>query len=204
MLLMDSVTRFARAQREIGLAAGEPPTTRGLPPSVFTLLPKLLERAGTSDKGSITGFFTVLVEGDDLDEPISDTVRGILDGHIVLSRDLSEKNHYPAIDVLGSISRLMIKITSPEHQQKAEAIKELLAAYKENETLISIGAYATGVNPKVDSAIQLKDNIDNFLKQKIEEKYTLEETKEALNDIFSQTNKDLIIESEEETGLVFE
>ena len=185
-LMMDSITRFAWAQREIGLASGEPPTTRGFTPSVFTLLPKLLERAGTSEHGSITGFFTVLVEGDDMDEPISDTVRGILDGHIVLQRDLAQKNHYPAIDILSSISRLMIKITSLSHQNKANIIKELIAAYKSHEDLISIGAYASGSNPKVDAAIMIKDKIDAFLKQKIEEKSTYEETIEAMDEIINE------------------
>ena len=185
-LMIDSVTRFAWAQREIGLASGEPPTTRGFTPSVFTLLPKLLERAGTGEKGSITGFFNVLVEGDDLDEPISDTVRGILDGHIVLSRQLAELNHYPAIDILASISRLMIKITNSEHQNKSNFIKELLASYKSHEDLISIGAYASGANPKVDLAILLKDKIDSFLKQEIDEKYSIMETLEELDGIYKQ------------------
>lgn len=192
-LMIDSVTRFAWAQREVGLASGEPPTTRGFTPSVFTLLPKLLERAGTGEKGSITGFFNVLVEGDDMDEPISDTVRGILDGHIVLSRDLAEINHYPAIDILASISRLMIKITGSEHQNKANFIKELLASYKSHEDLISIGAYASGANPKVDLAILLKDKIDSFLKQEIDEKYSMSETLNELDGIykefFSQENE---------------
>lgn len=182
--MLDSVTRFAWAQREIGLASGEPPTTRGFTPSVFTLLPKLLERAGTSEKGSITGFYTVLVEGDDLDEPISDTVRGILDGHIVLSRELAERGHYPAIDILSSISRLMIKITKKEHQDKVNFIRELVSAFKAHEDLISIGAYATGSNPKVDLAIALKDKIDSFLIQKIEEKYSYEETLMLIDEIF--------------------
>ncbi len=186
-LMLDSITRFAWAQREIGLASGEPPTTRGFTPSVFTLLPKILERAGTGEKGSITGFYTVLVEGDDMDEPISDTVRGILDGHIVLSRDLAKQNHYPALDVLSSISRLMIKVTTKDHQEKAAFIKELLAVYKANEDLISIGAYASGSNPKVDAAIMLKDIIYDFLKQKIDEKFSFEETYELLNEIITSS-----------------
>jgi flagellum-specific ATP synthase len=185
MLMMDSVTRFAWAQREIGLASGEPPTTRGFTPSVFTLLPKLLERAGMSDKGSITGFYTVLVEGDDMDEPISDTVRGILDGHIVLSRDLAHKNHYPAIDVLSSISRLMTKITTKDHREKASIIREFMASYKQNEDLINIGAYASGSNPKVDMAIMLKDRIDGFLKQNIDEKYSYDETLASMDAVLS-------------------
>ncbi len=202
-LMMDSVTRFAWAQREIGLASGEPPTTRGFTPSVFTLLPKLLERAGTGEKGSITGFFTVLVEGDDMDEPISDTVRGILDGHIVLDRSLANKNHYPAIDVLSSISRLMIKITSRDHQEKAGLVKELLAAYKSHEDLISIGAYARGSNQTVDLAIMLKDKIDEFLKQRIDESYSFDETIDELNDIFGAEKKGEASEGRSERSLDF-
>ncbi|MCG8569419.1 MAG: FliI/YscN family ATPase [Spirochaetes bacterium] len=185
MLMMDSLTRFALAQREIGLAAGEPPTTRGYTPSVFTLLPKLLERAGTGEQGSITGFYSVLVEGDDMDEPISDAVRGILDGHIVLTRELANKNHYPAIDVLASISRLMIKIMPKEHQDKVGILRELLAEYKKHEDLISIGAYAAGSNPKVDAAIYLKDHLDTFLKQEIEEGFSLEETQKRLDQLLN-------------------
>jgi flagellum-specific ATP synthase len=158
MLLMDSVTRFALAQREIGLSVGEPPTTRGFTPSVFSLLPKLLERAGTSSsKGSITGLYTVLVEGDDLNEPISDAVRAILDGHIVLSRELASHNHYPAIDVLNSVSRLMIDVVSKEHYDLAMKFKDILATYKSAEDLINIGAYTRGSNPKIDRAIQKYD-----------------------------------------------
>ena len=198
MLMMDSLTRFAWAQREIGLASGEPPTTRGFTPSVFTLLPKLLERAGMSDRGSITGFYTVLVEGDDMDEPVSDTVRGILDGHIVLSRDLAHKNHYPAIDVLGSISRLMIKITGKDQQEKANIIREFIAAYKQNEDLINIGAYASGSNPKVDMAIMLKDKIDEFLQQKIDEKYSYDEILMLLDGVLASLYG--TGEEEEESG----
>ena len=188
ILMMDSITRFAWAQREIGLASGEPPTSRGFTPSVFTLLPKLLERAGTSDKGSITGFYTVLVEGDDMDEPISDAVRGILDGHIVLTRDLAYKNHYPAIDILGSISRLMLKITSKEHQDKVYFLKELLAEYKKNEDMINIGMYVKGSNSKIDTAIELKNDIDEFLKQKIEEGYSFEETLMILDGVINRVS----------------
>ncbi|OHD11078.1 MAG: flagellar protein export ATPase FliI [Spirochaetes bacterium GWD1_27_9] len=203
MLMMDSLTRFAWAQREIGLSSGEPPTTKGFTPSVFTLLPKLLERAGTGETGSITGFYTVLVEGDDTDEPISDTVRGILDGHIVLTRSLAHKNHYPAIDVLASISRLMTKITSKDQQEKAGLIREFIAEYKKNEDLINIGAYASGSNPKVDMAIMLKDKIDDFLKQKIEEKYEYEETLYLMDEILNYIyiNKD---NEEDNTNLLYE
>lgn len=202
-LMLDSITRFAWAQREIGLASGEPPTTRGFTPSVFTLLPKILERAGTGITGSITGFFTVLVEGDDMDEPISDTVRGILDGHIVLSRELAKQNHYPAIDILSSISRLMIKIADKDHIEKAMFVKELYAAYKSYEDLISIGAYATGSNQKVDLAIMLKEKIDDFLKQKIEDKFSFEETKEELDNIFRTIASGVESNTSQEKSLFF-
>ncbi len=197
ILMMDSLTRFAMAQREIGLASGEPATSRGYTPSVFTLLPKLLERAGTGEHGSITGFYTVLVEGDDMDEPISDAVRGILDGHIVLTRDLALKNHYPAIDILASISRLMLKITTIEHREKVGLLRELIATYKNYEDMISVGAYARGSNPKVDAAIELKEKIDNFLIQKIEESFSYEETLKAIDDIISSLNFE---NKEEETS----
>ncbi|MFO0916889.1 MAG: FliI/YscN family ATPase [Planctomycetaceae bacterium] len=173
LLMMDSVTRFALAQREIGLAAGEPPATRGYPPSVFALLPRLLERSGRTGAGSITGFYTVLVEGDDTNEPISDTVRGILDGHVVLSRRLAEQTHFPAIDVLGSISRLMSDLATPDHLQASNAIKQLLSAYRQSEDLISIGAYQAGSNAQVDAAIQLRQPILQFLQQRVEEKSDL-------------------------------
>ncbi|MCG8587583.1 MAG: FliI/YscN family ATPase [Pirellulales bacterium] len=176
MLLMDSVTRFAMAQREIGLAAGEPPTTRGYPPSVFAMLPKLVERAGRSERGSVTAFYTVLVEGDDPNEPISDTVRGLLDGHVWLSRSLASRGHYPAIDLLESISRLMPDIASEQQLDAATAIRQLLAAYRDHEDLISIGAYQSGSNPIVDVAIDMKSQIDGFLQQRVVEKVTLEET----------------------------
>ncbi len=172
LLLMDSVTRFAMAQREIGLAAGEPPTTRGYPPSVFAMLPKLVERSGRSDRGSITGFYSVLVEGDDPQEPISDTIRGLLDGHTFLSRKLAGRGHYPAIDVLNSISRLMTDITTREHQEAAQTVRELLAAYRDHEDLISIGAYRKGTNRLVDTAMELQDDIHRFLRQRIEEPVT--------------------------------
>ena len=165
LLMMDSVTRVAMAQREIGLASGEPPTTKGYTPSVFAMLPKLLERAGSTEKGSITGLYTVLVDNDDMNEPIADATRSILDGHIVLSRKMAHKNHYPAIDVLESVSRLMNSIVEPEKVAIAHSIRELLAIYKETEDLISIGAYAKGSNPRVDQAIDKIDAINAFLKQ---------------------------------------
>lgn len=176
MLLFDSVTRFAMAQREIGLSTGEPPATRGYTPSVFTLLPKLLERAGTNDKGSITGFYTILVEGDDMDEPISDAVRGILDGHIVLSRDLAHKFHYPAVDVLQSVSRLTNKITSKPIQENIGYIRKMLAVYKDKEDLINIGAYAKGSSPEIDEAIDKIADINRFLVQGIDEEVSIEDT----------------------------
>ena len=165
LLMMDSVTRFCLAQREIGLAAGEPPATRGYPPSVFALLPRLLERSGKTDQGSITGFYTVLVEADDANEPISDAVRGILDGHIMLSRKLAHQAHWPAIDVLSSISRSMPDVASKEHRAASESLKQLLAAYQQAEDLISIGAYQKGSNPLVDAAIRLQEEIKQFLRQ---------------------------------------
>lgn len=165
LLLMDSVTRFAMSQREVGLAIGEPPATKGYTPSVFAMLPKLLERSGTSLNGSITAFYTVLVDGDDMNEPIADAVRGILDGHIVLSRELAARNHYPAIDVLNSVSRLMTELATPEHLAQASGLKEMLATYKEAEDMINIGAYKLGTNPKIDRAIKFNDQIINFLCQ---------------------------------------
>ncbi|MGN6136874.1 MAG: FliI/YscN family ATPase [Aureliella sp.] len=165
LLMMDSVTRFAMAQREIGLAAGEAPTTRGYPPSVFSMLPRLVERAGTSTQGSITGIYTVLVEGDDTNEPISDTLRGLLDGHIVLSRKIAQLGRYPAIDVLVSLSRLQSHLASPEHLAAAARVRSLMATYKENEDLIAIGAYQRGVNAQIDHAIAAKPAIDTFLAQ---------------------------------------
>lgn len=166
ILMMDSVTRVAMAQREIGLAIGEPPATKGYTPSVFAILPRLMERAGTSDKGSITAFYTVLVDGDDFNEPIADTVRGILDGHIVLSRALAHKNHYPAIDILNSVSRLMPTIADKEHIEIASKARNMLALYKESEDLINIGAYVRGQNKNLDLAVELQEEINNFLKQK--------------------------------------
>jgi len=188
LLMMDSVTRFAMAQREVGLAAGEPPVTRGYTPSVFATLPKLLERAGTSSKGSITGIYTVLVDGDDLNEPISDAVRGILDGHIVLSRNLANKNHYPAIDILSSISRLMNDIVTSKHRQLAGKVKNILSVYKEAEDLINIGAYAKGNNSKIDEALKYIDQIEEFLKQSVEEKMDFSKTLEALEKVFKDAD----------------
>lgn len=182
MLMMDSVTRFAMAQREIGLATGEPPTTRGYTPSVFAKLPKLLERSGMSKNGSITAFYTVLVEGDDMNEPIADAVRGILDGHIILSRKIAAKNHFPAIDIQNSISRLMKEIVSEEQYNLAGKLKENMAIYKESEDLINVGAYVNGSNPKIDRAIELNDPINNFLRQRVMDHLNYEETKNLLRE----------------------
>lgn len=180
MLMMDSLTRFSMAQREVGLATGEPPVSRGYTPSVFAQLPKLLERAGNSDKGSITGLYTVLVDGDDLTEPITDAARGILDGHIVLSRKIANKNHYPAIDVLASISRVMSDVTTPEHRECAGEIKRLMAVYKESEDLINIGAYVKGSNEEIDLAVAKNKAINTFLQQKVTENISPEDTFEAM------------------------
>jgi flagellum-specific ATP synthase len=182
---MDSLTRFAMAQREIGMAAGEPPVSRGFPPSVYAMLPKLLERSGMSDKGSITGLYTVLVEGDDLNEPISDTVRSILDGHIVLSRAIANSNHYPPIDILGSVSRVMPDIVTKEHFEAFGSMKNLIAVYREAEDLINIGAYKRGANPESDRAVKLHFAIQSFLKQGMNESYTFEETLEMMSDIIN-------------------
>ena len=184
ILMMDSVTRFAMAQREVGLAIGEPPATKGYTPSVFAKLPKLLERSGTSDKGSITAFYTVLVDGDDFNEPIADTVRGILDAHIVLSRALAHKNHYPAIDILNSVSRLMPSIAEDVHKNAASQARDLLATYKESEDLINIGAYVKGSNKKIDLAIQYNPYIENFLKQGIKEESSFDESIRTLTSLF--------------------
>ncbi|HOK20209.1 MAG TPA: FliI/YscN family ATPase, partial [Thermosynergistes sp.] len=180
LLLMDSVTRVALAQRDVGLAIGEPPATRGYTPSVFAFLPKLLERAGAGERGSITGIYTVLVEGDDMNEPVADTVRSILDGHIVLSRSLAAKNHYPAVDILRSVSRVMPNIVSEEHLEAANRVREALAIYEEAEDLITIGAYKSGSNPRVDWAISCIDEINNFLRQSVEGSYSFEETEKLL------------------------
>jgi flagellum-specific ATP synthase len=176
VLMMDSVTRFAMAQREVGLTVGEPPATRGYTPSVFAMLPKLLERSGTGEKGSITGIYTVLVDGDDMNEPIADAVRSILDGHIVLSRSIAAQNHYPAIDVLGSVSRVMLDIVDKEHYKAAQQMRSILATYREAEDLINIGAYATGSNANIDKAILAIDSVNAFLQQDVYEKMTADET----------------------------
>lgn len=176
VLMMDSVTRFAMAQREVGLTVGEPPATRGYTPSVFAMLPKLLERSGTGEKGSITGIYTVLVDGDDMNEPIADAVRSILDGHIVLDRKIAAQNHYPAIDVLGSVSRVMLDIVAKEHNLAAQKLRSIMATYREAEDLINIGAYATGSNASIDRAIVAIDSVKAFLQQDVNEKMDADET----------------------------
>lgn len=191
MLMFDSVTRFARAQREIGLARGEGPASRGFPPSVDAVLPQLLERCGTNELGTITGFYTILVEGDDMDEPISDTVRGILDGHVVLTRQLAQRNHYPAIDVLASVSRLETRICDPLHRRSAGAVRQLLAAYREAEDLINAGIYTAGSNPEIDAAVALRPRINQLLQQQIEERSTLAETRAALLELAGITEEPL-------------
>ncbi|NLY17794.1 MAG: flagellar protein export ATPase FliI [Clostridiaceae bacterium] len=180
LLLMDSLTRFSMAQREIGLAIGEPPVSRGYTPSVFSVMPKLLERSGTSDKGSITGLYTVLVDGDDMSEPITDTARSILDGHIVLSRQMAHRNHYPAVDVLESISRVMADIASESHKKTAAEIRKNLAIYRESEDLINVGAYVKGSNPGIDRAIEVIDGINSFLMQQTHEKFSFDEILELM------------------------
>ena len=180
LLMMDSVTRFAMAQREVGLAIGEPPAQKGYTPSVFAMLPKLMERTGMSDKGSITAFYTVLVDGDDFNEPIADTVRGILDGHIVLSRQLAHKNHYPAIDILNSVSRLMKEIATEEQNKAASKARDILATYKEAEDLINIGAYEEGSNKEIDLAIKYIGNVNSYLKQGVNEVSQFEVSKSKL------------------------
>lgn len=185
MLMMDSVTRFAMAQREVGLAVGEPPATRGYTPSVFAMLPKLLERSGTSPKGSITAFYTVLVDGDDMNEPIADAVRGILDGHIVLNRNLAHKGHFPAIDILASVSRVMKEIVPPEHQEAAQFLNQLLSVYKDSEDLINIGAYQRGSNPEIDMSLKYIQAINDFTRQKVDEKVTYLQVQERLLSEFS-------------------
>mgnify|MGYP001548987807 CR=1 FL=1 len=188
-LYLDSVTRLARAQREIGLAVGEPPATGGFTPSVFSMLPRLLERAGKSKNGSITGIYAVLVEGDDFSEPVTDTVQGILDGHIKLSRQLAEKNHYPAVDVLGSISRLMVNITSKDFRLVAGFIREHMAIYKENEDMIKMGAYQRGTDPKIDRAIELQQRLNDFLRQGMFEHSTLQETGDKLFQLLKRSER---------------
>jgi flagellum-specific ATP synthase len=185
MLMMDSVTRFAMAQREVGLAVGEPPATRGYTPSVFAILPKLMERAGTNEKGTITGLYTVLVEGDDMNEPIADAVRGILDGHIILSRSLAAKNHYPAVDILESTSRVMGEIVSDEHKEAANKLRSVLATYEEAKDLVTIGAYEAGSDPKLDYALDKLDEVNRFLRQGVNEASSYEDTINWLTSIFA-------------------
>lgn len=185
LLMMDSLTRFSMAQREIGLASGEPPVSRGYPPSVYSEMPKLLERAGNDARGSITGLYTVLVDGDDFNEPITDTARSILDGHVILSRSLAQKNHYPAIDVLQSISRVMSAIASSQHKQAAGRLKMVLATYREAEDLINIGAYKSGSNKNIDYAVSKIDEVNEFLCQETDEKVSLEDTLARLEAIFA-------------------
>lgn len=180
LLMMDSLTRYAMAQREVGLSIGEPPVARGYTPSIYTALPKLLERAGNFEGGSITGIYTVLVEGDDSNEPISDTVRGIIDGHIMLSRKVAAKNHYPAIDILGSVSRLMSTVADSEHKKAAGELRRLLSIYESNIDLISIGAYKQGSNRQLDDAVAKIEKINDFLQQRVDESFSLEETIELL------------------------
>jgi flagellum-specific ATP synthase len=180
LLMMDSVTRFAMAQREVGLAIGEPPATRGYTPSVFALLPKLLERSGTSATGSITGLYTVLVDGDDMNEPIADAVRSILDGHVVLTRELAHAGHYPAIDVLQSVSRLVDEISAPDVATAAQEVRSLLAAWHDKRDLVAIGAYEAGSDPLVDRAISLKPSIDAFLRQPVDAPSTVGEADDGL------------------------
>ncbi len=185
LLMMDSLTRFSMAQREIGLAVGEPPVSRGYTPSVFSVMPKLLERTGNSDCGSITALYTVLVDGDDMNEPITDAARGILDGHIVLSRRLANKNHYPAIDILQSVSRVMTEVVTPEHKEYANYLTSVVATYRESEDLINIGAYSKGSNPEIDEAINNIKAINNFLQQKVDEQFSIDQVKQALENIYS-------------------
>jgi flagellum-specific ATP synthase len=188
LLMMDSLTRWCMAMREVGLATGEPPTTRGYTPSVFAQLPKLLERAGKSSRGSITGIYTVLVEGDDMDEPIADAARGILDGHIVLSRELAQLGHYPSIDVLSSVSRLMTVVTSEAQREAAKELRAVLATYRKAEDLINIGAYVKGSNERIDHALAYVDRVNQFLRQGINEMHSFEETVSLLTGLFSQSS----------------
>jgi FliI/YscN family ATPase len=183
LLMLDSVTRMAVAQRQVGLSAGEPPTTRGYPPSVFAMLPRILERAGKGPQGSITGFYTILVEGDDMNEPIADAVRSILDGHLVLSRRLANRGHYPALDVTQSISRLMPDLTDETHLEQARQVVRLLAAYDEVEDLVTIGAYAQGANPEVDLAVSMHGEIMAFLSQEIDEPVGFVQASQDLADL---------------------
>ncbi len=188
--MMDSVTRFAMSSREVGLAIGEPPTSRGYTPSVFGQLPKLLERAGTCQgKGSITGIYTVLVEGDDMNEPIADAVRSIVDGHIILSRDLASQGHYPAIEVMGSVSRCMTDVVPKDQVRAAHRFLEVMATYRRSEDLINIGAYARGSNPKIDNAIGMIDRLTGYLRQPVDEKVSFAESAAQLEAIFAAEEK---------------
>ena len=198
LFMLDSITRIAMAQREVGLAIGEPPATRGYTPSVFALMPKLMERAGTNEYGTITGLYTVLVEGDDFNEPISDTARSILDGHIVLSRDLAHKNHYPAVDVLQSLSRVMGDVTTSEHRKVAGALRNLLAVHRKNEDLINIGAYVKGSDPVCDKAIMMMDSINAFLQQSTTDKIEYDNTIESLLELGQMAG---VVEKKEETAV---
>ncbi|MBO6215320.1 MAG: flagellar protein export ATPase FliI [Lachnospiraceae bacterium] len=191
LLMMDSLTRFSMAQREIGLASGEPPVTRGYPPSIYAEMPRLLERAGNGEKGSITGLYTVLVDGDDFNEPITDTARSILDGHIMLNRALAQQNHYPAVDVMMSISRVMSAVASKEHKQVAGKLKNVLATYSEAEDLINIGAYKRGSNKNIDYAISKIDAVNEFLLQQTDEKFQFEDEIEMLKSIFAESGDEV-------------
>jgi flagellum-specific ATP synthase len=186
LLMMDSITRFAMAQREVGLSAGEPPATRGYPPSVFTLLPKLLERAGSSNSGTITGLYTILVEGDDFNEPITDAVRSILDGHIMLSRQLASQNHYPAIDILNSVSRLVSDLVPRAGLEKVGSFKKIMATYQEARDLIEVGAYKAGTSPRIDEAIAMIDKCSVFLQQRVDESFAYDDVRELLGGLFIQ------------------
>lgn len=201
LLMFDSVTRFARAQREIGLSRGEGPASRGFPPSVDAILPQLLERCGTSERGTITGFYTILVEGDDLDEPVSDAVRGILDGHVVLSRDLAMRYHYPAVDVLGSVSRLETRICDPAHRRAAGIVRRLLAVYRDAEDLINAGIYTAGSNEEVDEAIERRPAINALLQQEIEERSTLAQTRSGLLEIAGIEDEIAATETDDDESL---
>ena len=194
LVMMDSLTRFSMAQREIGLASGEPPVSRGYPPSVYAEMPKLLERAGNAELGSITGLYTVLVDGDDFNEPITDTARGILDGHIVLSRKLGHKNHYPAIDILASISRCMSSIVSDHHKAAAGRLRNVLATYNEAEDLINIGAYKKGSNKDIDYSVEKIGDVNQFLCQGVYEKFSFEEEEALLADIFEMNQASEMVE----------
>jgi flagellum-specific ATP synthase len=190
LLMMDSLTRFSMAQREIGLAIGEPPVSRGYTPSVFSVMPKLLERTGNSDCGSITALYTVLVDGDDMNEPITDAARGILDGHIVLSRRIANKNHYPAIDILQSVSRVMNEVVSKEHKKYANYLTAIVATYRDSEDLINIGAYSKGSNPEIDEAIDKIKAVNDFLRQEVDERFDIDEVTRELESIYSSSTNE--------------